>query len=65
MKYIYMIFRLYRAPKCKHFWLTEQKEEMINPNQRLDGKGGIIGKLVVLKCKRCGDLKNHYIKASV
>lgn len=40
--------------RCDHVWETSQQFDM-----SLKSNGAIIGKIYILKCKHCGDLKEQ------
>ena len=56
MKYIYLIFRLF---KCGHKWKEYGTQDI---TRRTDG--GTIRRTFILTCKRCGDMKFHKMGVS-
>ena len=53
MKYLYMIFRLF---KCPHKWEPYKIWEVTHKPS-----GNCVKQTHILKCKRCGNLKNHEV----
>jgi hypothetical protein len=56
MKYLYLIFRLF---KCPHKWAEYGTQDI---TRRSDG--GTIGRTFILQCKKCGDMKFHKMGAN-
>jgi hypothetical protein len=56
MKYLYLIFRLF---KCPHKWAEHYKQDI---TRRTDER--TIATVYILQCKRCGDMKDHKVKAN-
>lgn len=56
MKYIYMIFRLF---KCPHKWKPYLEGEL----EKTSNRGVVIAKVYVRVCSKCGDLKTYRINA--
>jgi hypothetical protein len=55
MKYLYLIFRLF---KCPHKWM---QEERIDKTRKFDSS--IVSIIFVLKCTKCGRMKNHEVRS--
>lgn len=57
MKYLYAIFRLFKMPKCKHFWIIQASGSITNYS------GGVTGSYYNLRCEHCGDMKRKNFEA--
>jgi len=48
----------YHLGICNHTW---EEKEVMNKVKDNDGKKRIIGKVYLLRCTKCGNLKNHSV----